>query len=111
MITITSTPTAKIKFKGTDIDVSSVLARLEFAAPYKGKTIQVALYIYENQSSFESDPLNIMKVDGFQTSAKYYSLSNENSPETWKAQTIQVAHEEVKSYLEGLGFTAVISGI
>jgi hypothetical protein len=111
MITITSTESAKIKFKGTDVEITDVLTRLEFTAPSSGKTIQVALYVYENQAAFDADPNNGMQVDGFDSKAKYYDLSNGDDPETWKAQTIQVAHDEVKAYLEGLGFTAVISGI
>ena len=111
MITITSTETAKIKFKSTNVEIADVLARLEFTAPSSGKTIQVALYVYENQAAFDADPKNIMKVDGFDSEAKYYDLSNGDDPETWKPQTIQVAHDEVKAYLEGLGFTSVISGI
>jgi hypothetical protein len=111
MITITSTETAKIYFQGTNVEITEVIARLEFTAPSIGKTLQSALYVYENQAAFDLDPNNLMKVDGFQSSAKTYDLSNGDEPETWKAQTIAVAHDEAKAYLEGLGFTAVISGI
>ena len=109
MITITSTETAKITFEGTNVEINNVIARLEFTAPSGGKTLQAALYVYENLAAFEADPNNLMKVDGFQSGAKTYDLSN--GDETWKAQTIAVAHEEAKAYLESLGFTAVISGI
>lgn len=111
MITITSTDTAKITFKGTNVEINNVIARLEFTAPSGGKTLQSALYVYESKAAFDLDPTNIMKVDGFQSSEKTYDLSNGGDPETWKAQTVAVAHDEAKAYLESLGFTAVISGI
>jgi hypothetical protein len=111
MITITSTESAKIYFKGTSIEITDVLARLEFTAPSSGKTLQAALYIYENLAAFKANPNNLMKVEGFDSSAKTYDLSNDDDPLTYKEQTISVAHDEVKAYLEGLGFTAVISGI
>jgi hypothetical protein len=111
MITITSTDTAKIKFKGTNVEITDVLARIEFTAPSSGKTLQAALYVYENLAAFEADPNSLMKVEGFDSSAKTYDLANDVEPVTYKGQTIAVAHDEVKAYLEGLGFTAVISGI
>jgi hypothetical protein len=111
MITITSTEAAKIYFKGTTVEITDVLTRLEFTAPSSGKTLQVALSVYENQAAFEADPNNGLSVEGFETRAKWYDLSNGDDPLTYKAQTITVAHDEVKAYLEGLGFTAVISGI
>ena len=46
MITISSTDTAKIYFQGSDVEISSIEARLEFTAPMDGKTIQVALSPY-----------------------------------------------------------------
>ena len=109
MITITSTDTAKITFKGTNVEINSVIARLEFTAPSSGKTVHSALYVYENLAAFDLDPTNLMKVEGFQSGAKTYDLSNGDG--TWKAQTVAVAHDEAKAYLESLGFTAVISGI
>ena len=111
MITITTTEAAKIYFKGTNVEITDVLTRIEFTAPQGGKTLQAALYVYENQAAYDADPNKVMSVDGFQSSAKTYDLSNGDDPETWKAQTITIAHDEVKAYLEGLGFTAVISGI
>ena len=111
MITITSTETAKVTFKGTSVELTDVLTRLEFTAPKDGKSLQVALYVYEDLGAFEADPKNTISVDGFQSSAKWYDLANDVEPVTYKEQTITVAHDEVKAYLEGLGFTAVISGI
>jgi hypothetical protein len=108
MITITSTETAKIYFKGTTVEINSVIAFVDMTT-ITGKKIQVPLSVYENQAAFDADPTNLMNVDGFQSAAKEYDLSNGDG--TWKAQTIQVAHDEAKAYLEGLGFTAVISGI
>ena len=114
MITLTTPNTEKITFKGTSIEIASVLLRLEFTAPKDGKTIEVALYAYEDESAYDTNPndlLSIEGVDGFTLAAKHYDLSNGDDPETWKAQTISVAHDEVKAYLDGLGYLATISGI
>ena len=110
MITITATAEAKIYFQGTTVEITDVLARLEFTAPQLGKTLQAALYVYEDQAAFDANPNNTMKVDGF-SKLETFDLSNGDDPETWKAQTIQVAHDEVKSWLDGLGYLATISGI
>jgi hypothetical protein len=114
MITLTTPNTEKLFFKGTTIEIASVLLRLEFTAPSNGKTIQVACYAYEDESAFEADPNNFLSIDGvegFTLAAKTYDLSNGDDPETWKAQTITVAHDEVKAYFDGLGYLATISGI
>lgn len=114
MITITTPNTEKLFFKGTTIEIASVLCRLEFTAPISGKNIQVALYPYEDEAAFNADPNNILGiegVEGFTINAKNYDLSNGDDPETWKPQTITVAHDEVKAYLDGLGYVATISGI
>ena len=112
MITVTPN-TEKIYFKGTTVELSSVVARLEFAAPKDGKTIQVAPYYYVDNTAYENgdDTLSIEGVEGFLLSAKYYDLALGTDPETYDQQTIQVAHEKVKEDLESLGYTVVISGI
>ena len=111
MITLTTPNEEKITFKGTAIEVASVLLRLEFTAPENGKTIQVALYPYENQAAYDNGDsiIAIEGVEGFTIAAKYYDLLNEDG--TYKEQTITVAHDEVKAYLDGLGYLATISGI
>ena len=111
MITITTPNTEKLTFNGTLID--NVFTRLEFSAPANGKTIEVAFYAYESETAYNNGDsfINVQGVTGFTTAAKHYDLSNGDDPETWKAQTIQVAHDEVKAYLEGLGYVATISGI
>lgn len=112
MITITTPNDEKLFFKGTTIEIASVLCRLEFTAPSNGKTIQVALYPYEDEAAFEADPNNLLSIDGvegFTLSAKTYDLSNGDDPETWKPQTITVAHDKAKAYLDGLGYLATIS--
>jgi len=114
MITLTTPNDEKITFKGTSIEIASVVLRLEFSAPKDGKTIEVACYAYEDEAAFDANPnetLSIEGVEGFTLASKHYDLSNGGDPETWKAQTITVAHDEVKSYLDGLGYLATISGI
>ena len=113
MITITANGAAKIYFKGTTVEIASVVARLEFYAPKDGKQIQVAPYYYENESAYTNgNPvLSIDGIEGFVISAKYYELALGTTPETYLEQSIQVAHDKIKKDLEGLGYTVVISGI
>ena len=112
MITVTPNP-EKIYFKGTTVELSSVVARLEFAAPKDGKKIQVAPYYYASNEAYENgdETLSIEGVEGFLLRAKYYDLALGTDPETYDAQTIQVAHEKVKEDLESLGYNVVISGL
>lgn len=111
MITITTPNTEKLFFKGTTIAITSVLCRLEFNAPQDGKTIEVALYPYGSEADFDAGKsiISIEGVEGFTIAAKHYDLSN--GDDTWKSQTIAVAHDEVKTYLDGIGYLATISGI
>jgi hypothetical protein len=113
MITITTPNTEKLTFKGTTTEIESVLCRLEFTAPQNGKTIEVALYPYGSEEDFNDGKsiISIEGVEGFTIAAKHYDLSNGDDPETWKAQSIAVAHDEVKSYLDALGYLGTISGI
>jgi hypothetical protein len=113
MITITTPNAEKLYFKGTTTEITSVLCRLEFTAPISGKTLEVALYPYGSEADFDAGKsiISIEGVDGFGIGAKVYDLSNEDDPETWKTQSLAVAHDEVKAYLDGLGYLATISGI
>lgn len=113
MITVTATESAKLYFKGTQTEINSVVARLEFYAPKDGKTIRVAPYYYESETAYNngSDLLQITGEDGFVVNAKYYELALGTDPQTYDPQTIQVAHNKIKADLESLGYTVVISGI
>jgi len=108
MITITTPNTEKLYFNAEPID--NVVSRLEFYAPKEGKTIQVALYFYENLAAFEAGEqnINIQGVSDFGGSAKYYNLALGTDPETYLEQTIQVAHDKVKVWLDSLGYLATI---
>ena len=107
MITINSTETAKILVKGTDIEIPSVLARVGGTINFDGKTFPVALNLYKDITAYDENK-EMNTVDGFDV-FKTFDLSNGDDPITYKPQTIQVAHDEYKAYLEGLGFTAVIN--
>ena len=113
MITITTPNAAKLYFAGTTTEIESVLCRLEFTAPISGKTLEVALYPYGSEADFEAGKsiISIDGVDGFTIGANHYDLSNGDDPETWKTQSLAVAHDVVKLYLDGLGYLATISGI
>ena len=111
MITVTSTETAKIYFKGTTVEVPSIVARVGGTITFDGKTLPTVLDIYESLEAFEENPNNKMNpIDGFKT-MKTFELSNGDDPETFKPQSCETAHQEYKAYLEGLGFNVVISGI
>ena len=112
MITVTPN-TEKIYFKGTTIELASVVARLEFTAPKDGKTIEVAPYYYADQAAYNNgdDLLSIEGVEGFVVAAKKYDLALGTDPETYAAQTIQTAHDKIKEDLEALGYTVTISGL
>ena len=111
MITITTPKTAKLTFKGTTTEIKSVICRLEFNSPMDGKTIQVALYPFGSKVDYQEckSLISIEGVEGFTTAAKVYDLLNEDG--TFKAQSIKVAHDEVKAYLDGLGYLTTITGI
>ena len=113
MITLTTPNTEKLYFKGTTIEIASVMLRLEFTAPQDGKTLIVSCMAYEDEAAFEANPNNFISIDGVTgfTLAESFDLSNGDDPETWKAQTIQVAHDEMKALLDGLNYLATISGI
>ena len=110
MITVTSTETAKIYVAGTKIELPSVVLRVGGTIEFTGKQLPTVVEVFENEEVFKTAPSNKMKIDGFDT-FKTFDLSNGDEPETFKTQGLQVAHEEFKAYLEGLGFTAVVSGI
>ena len=109
MITITSTETAKILVKGTDIEIPSVLARVGGTISFEGKTFPVVLKLYKDATACQANE-EMEDIDGFDI-IKTFDLSNNDAPLTYKAQTIQVAHTEYKTYLKQLGLTATISGI
>jgi hypothetical protein len=108
MITITSTDAAKIYFKGTTIEVESVVARVGGTITFDGKTLPTVLDIYQSEEVFNENPANKMNpIEGFETS-KTFDLSNGDDPETFKEQSATIAHQEYKAYLENLGFEVVI---
>lgn len=113
MITVTATQSAKIYVKGTSIEISSVIARLEFLGLRDGKKIVVSPYFYENQAAYNNgnQTLSIDGVDLRTFQSKEFDLALGTNPETYALQTIQVAHDKIKEYLESLGYTVVISGI
>jgi hypothetical protein len=113
MITLTTPNSEKIYFKGTTIEIASVVLRLEFSAPMDGKSMTVVATPYEDEAAFDANPNNFLSIDGVEGFALAYEfdLSNGDDPETWKAQTITVAHDEMKAFLDGLGYLATISGI
>jgi hypothetical protein len=111
MITLTTPNSEKLYSEG--LPIASIMGRVSFAAEPTGKTIQVQLDWYTDETAYNNGEakLSIMGVSGFPTKAMTFDLSNGDDPETWKEQTISVAHDEVKSYIDGLNYLATISGI
>ncbi len=109
MIRITSTETAKMYFRGTNIEITEVVSRLAFSGPLNGKSIEVAQQIYPSMEAYENNDQS-MVIDGFELH-KWFDLSLGTNPETYELQTINVAHQKMKEYLEEIGFQAVIFGL
>lgn len=81
-----------IKFKNIDVSVENVYVRVHFVALADGKTIGVHLTCFENKIKFQEGksldldfPLNVTVKCGVD-----------------QQQTLQVAHELAKTYLENL---------
>ena len=52
---VSATADKKILIKGTEIELPSVYARLEYGARPNGVTLEIAAYTYESKESYEND--------------------------------------------------------
>lgn len=113
MIKIESTESSKLYFKGTTVEIEQVYARLIFTANFDGKSIDINFLVYENETGFTNgeQPLNIEGVQGFRQMALTFDLALGTNPETYAEQSIEVAHDKVKSFLDNLGYTNTIIGL
>jgi hypothetical protein len=111
MLTITTPKTEKLYSEG--VAIASIMGRVSFTGYASGKSMQVAVDWYESEAAFDNGDsiIQVQGVSGFPTRAVKFDLSNGDDPETWKAQTIQEAHNEMKTLIDGLGYLATISGI
>lgn len=113
MIKIESTPSAKLYYKGTTVEIAEVYARLMFTANFDGKSIDVNFLAYENENGFANNEqhLNVEGIQGYRQMALTFDLSLGTNPETYAAQSNEVAHEKVKDFLDTLGYTSTIIGL
>lgn len=99
---ISSTETKKIKYRGTNIDVHSVYARINYSCPINGKSIQYTLVPFTSKDYYTSNDPCYLKWD---VEASFIQL------ETGEQQDIQLVHQKVKSNLESLGYLVEIVDI
>lgn len=104
MVRVTGTQNAKITIKGTSIELSTAEIRLEASCPADGKTLSVALYVYEEGGYAAGKPF--IQIEGFQVSNKNYDLALGTDPETYSPQSVATAHAKVIAYLESLSYIA-----
>lgn len=111
MITITTPNAEKIYFTGTSIEANNIYCRIGFVALPCGKKMNIPLYFYANEADYNNGMsiVSLIGVEGFDAESKTYDLSNGDG--TYKDKTLAVAHDEVKAWLDGLGYLATISGI
>ena len=113
MITVTSQGAAKLYYKGTSVEISSIVGRLQFSAPENGKILPVMVFYYDSETGYSegATSLSVVGTDGFIPSQELFSLALGTTPETYDNQDITVAHDKIKLALEAAGYSVVVSGI
>ena len=106
MIKVTAKGDSKITIQGTSIELPSVVLRLQAFLPTKGESLEVACDAYESKEAYKAGAAPVI-IEGFQTSSKIYSLVKADGSN--KDQSRTVAHTEMKAYLVGLGYTAMVT--
>ncbi len=99
---ITAAGEAKLPISGTSTELASVYARIEFALPKSGESMQGALYVYEDKAKYVADPGSLLKLEDFTTS---YPIEIDIATES---QSLQTGHDKIKADLEAVGYTIVI---
>lgn len=99
---ITAQGEANLKISGTNTELSSVYARIEFACPKDGSSMQGALSIYSAKAEFTNNPASLLKVDDLITS---YRVDIDIATEM---QSLQTGHEKIKAVLEEAGYSVAI---
>jgi hypothetical protein len=98
---ISKTEIAEIIIKGTTINLDSVYCRIGFEAPANGVKLPCVNWFYTNQQAFEDNPQNRLDVN------------LESSPVAFdvvppQVQSVEVAHELMKTFFENLGYEVEI---
>jgi len=96
---IESNENKKILIAGTDIELSSVYMRLEFAARANGKTLEVAGSTFVSKSTYEeAKPI----FTDIQVGNVVVAI------EPTEVQSLETAHKYAKMVYEQLGYTVQI---
>ena len=91
----------KITITGTEIEVPSVYARIEFAGRADGKTLEIAVATYASKSAFES------KASALSTNVQQGSFTVELKK--GELQSIETSLEYGKQAYEQLGYEVEIN--
>ena len=99
---ITAAGDAKLIISGTNTELTDVYARIEFACPKDGASMQGALYCYIDKAKYEADSGSLLRIENL---AINYGVSIDIASET---QSLQTGHEKIKADLEAVGYTVSI---
>jgi len=104
-LTITAAGDAKLTVSGTTTELTDVYARIEFALPKTGESMQGALYLYQDKAKYEAEPGSLLKLDNLATN---YTALIDIATET---QSLQIGHDKIKEDLEAAGYTVTIEDL
>lgn len=96
---ITATENAKLPLRGTDIELASIYARVNWNAPMSGKSIQYSLIPFISKEFFKNDNPVMVTFEG---GTGYIQLMDGDS------QSLQFVHDKIKEQLEAKGFVVTI---
>lgn len=99
--------TSPLTIKGTSVELTDVVSRLEFYCPMDGKKIQVSNHLYASEAAYNNGDAEI-QVNEFGSEAKWFDLALGTTPETYDPQSTLIAHNKVKEDLESLNLTVEI---
>ena len=95
----------KLIISGTNTELTDVYARIEFALPKTGASMQGALYCYIDKAKYEADSGSLLRLENFATN---YPIEIDIVTET---QSLQTGHNKIKASLEALGYTVTIKDL
>lgn len=96
---ITATENAKLPLKGTEIELASIYARINWNAPMSGKSIQYSLIPFISKAFYQNDNPVMVTFEG---GAGYIQLVDGDS------QSLQFVHDKIKEKLEAIGYIVTI---
>ena len=97
---INATEEKKITIQGTEIELPSVYARLEFAGRADGFRLEIAVAIYASKTAY------IGGAGQLSTNVPQGTLNAELQES--EVQSVETAHQYAKSAFEQEGFTATV---